>query len=54
MLSVVRREPDSFEEQEIELLVLLGRFVGATVQNIRAYDAERHTVEELRRRPDRA
>jgi len=49
MLSVVRREPDSFEEEEIELLALLGRFLGATVQNIRAYEAERQTVEELRR-----
>jgi signal transduction histidine kinase len=49
MLSIVRREPDSFDEQEIELLVLLGRFLGSTVQNIRAYEAERETVEELRR-----
>jgi signal transduction histidine kinase len=49
MLSVVRSEPDSFDEEEIELLVLLGRFLGATVQNIRAYEAERETVEELRR-----
>ncbi len=49
MLSLVRREPDSFEEQEIELVALLGRFLGATVQNIRAYEAERETVEELRR-----
>jgi signal transduction histidine kinase len=49
MISVVRREPDSFDEEEIELLALLGRFLGATVQNIRAYEAERHTVEELRR-----
>jgi signal transduction histidine kinase len=28
---------------------LLGRFLGATVQNIRAYEAEKTTVEELRR-----
>ena len=49
MISVVRREPDSFDEEEIELLALLGRFLGATVQNIRAYEAERETVEELRR-----
>ncbi len=49
MLSVVREAPDSFEEQEIELLTLLGRFLGATVQNIRSYEAERETVEELRR-----
>jgi signal transduction histidine kinase len=49
MLSLVREAPESFEEQEIELLTLLGRFLGATVQNIRAYEAERETVEELRR-----
>jgi two-component system, OmpR family, phosphate regulon sensor histidine kinase PhoR len=49
MLSLVRRDPDAFEEQEIELVTLLGRFLGATVQNIRAYEAERETVEELRR-----
>ena len=49
MISVVRVEPDSFSEEEIELLSLLGRFVGATVQNIGAYEAEKTTVEELRR-----
>jgi two-component system, OmpR family, phosphate regulon sensor histidine kinase PhoR len=49
MISVVRVEPDSFSEEEIELVSLLGRFVGATVQNIRAYEAEKTTVEELRR-----
>jgi signal transduction histidine kinase len=49
MLSLVRKEPDAFHEQEIELVTLLGRFVGATVQNIRAFEAERETVDELRR-----
>lgn len=49
MLSVLRREPDAFSQDEIELLTLLGRLVGTAVQNIRAYDAEHHTVEELRR-----
>jgi signal transduction histidine kinase len=49
MLSLVRREPASFDEQEIELVTLLGRFLGATVQNIHAYEAERETVDELRR-----
>lgn len=49
MLALLRREPDSFELQEIELVTLLGRFLGATVQNIRAYEAERETVAELRR-----
>ena len=49
MISIVRVEPDSFSEEEIELVSLLGRFLGATVQNIRAYEAEKTTVEELRR-----
>jgi signal transduction histidine kinase len=49
MISVLRSEPRSFEEEEVELLTLLGRFVATAVQNIRAYDAERTTVEELRR-----
>jgi signal transduction histidine kinase len=49
MLSLVRREPDSFGPEEIELAGLLGRLVASAVQNIRAYEAERKTVEELRR-----
>jgi signal transduction histidine kinase len=49
MISIVRAEPDAFDEEEIELVSLLGRFLGSTVQNIRAYEAERTTVEELRR-----
>jgi signal transduction histidine kinase len=49
MLSLVRREPDSFTENERELAGLLGRLVASAVQNIRAYEAERKTVEELRR-----
>jgi signal transduction histidine kinase len=49
MISIVRVEPDSFSEEEIELMSLLGRFLGATVQNIRAYEAEKTTVDELRR-----
>jgi signal transduction histidine kinase len=48
-ISVVRREPAAFDDGEIELLSLLGRLVGSAVQNIRAYEAERATVEELRR-----
>jgi signal transduction histidine kinase len=48
MISIVRVEPDSFSEEEIELVSLLGRFLGSTVQNIRAYETERTTVEELR------
>jgi signal transduction histidine kinase len=48
-ISVVRREPSSFSVGEIELLGLLGRLAGSAVQNIRAYEAERTTAEELRR-----
>jgi signal transduction histidine kinase len=49
MLSLVRREADSFSEEDVELAGLLGRLVASAVQNIRAYEAERKTVEELRR-----
>jgi signal transduction histidine kinase len=48
-LAVVRREPNAFTRGEVELLSLLGRLVGTAVQNIRAYEAERTTAEELRR-----
>ena len=48
-ISVVRREPDAFSDGEVELLGLLGRLVGSAIQNMRAYEAERTTVEELRR-----
>ena len=49
MVSLVRREPGAFSSQELELVGLLGRLVASAVQNIRAYEAERNTVEELRR-----
>ena len=49
MLSLVRREPNAFTDEEMELAGLLGRLVASAVQNIRAYEAERKTVEELRR-----
>jgi signal transduction histidine kinase len=49
MLALVRREPDAFSAGEMELAGLLGRLVASAVQNIRAYEAERKTVEELRR-----
>jgi signal transduction histidine kinase len=49
MLTVSRAEPHSFTRVDVELLTLLGRLVGSAVQNIRAYEAERATVEELRR-----
>jgi signal transduction histidine kinase len=48
-LSLVRREPSAFSADEIELLAVLGRLAGSAVQNIRAYEAERTTAEELRR-----
>jgi signal transduction histidine kinase len=49
MLSLARDRTDAFAEDEIELVALLGRFVATAVQNIRAYEAERRRVEELRR-----
>jgi signal transduction histidine kinase len=49
VISVGRGEPDAFSDHEIELMSLLGRLVAAAVQNIRAYESERRTVEELRR-----
>jgi signal transduction histidine kinase len=49
MISLVRREPQAFKSQELELVGLLGRLVASAVQNIRAYEAEHMTVEELRR-----
>jgi signal transduction histidine kinase len=49
MLSLVRREPNAFRPEEVELAGLLGRLVASAVQNIRAYEAERRTVDELRR-----
>jgi signal transduction histidine kinase len=49
MISLVRREPRAFKGQELELVGLLGRLVASAVQNIRAYEDEHNTVEELRR-----
>jgi signal transduction histidine kinase len=49
MISLSRVEVDAFTEEEVELVSLLGRLVATAVQNIRAYEAERQTVEELRR-----
>jgi signal transduction histidine kinase len=48
-LSLMRTEPGAFSLEEAELVSLLGRLAGTAVQNIRAYEAERQTVEELRR-----
>ena len=49
MLGLVRMERDAFLPEEIELVALLGRLVATAVQNIRAYEAERTTADELRR-----
>jgi signal transduction histidine kinase len=49
MISLSRAERGSFEPEDIELVSLLGRLVATADQNIRAYEAERSTVEELRR-----
>jgi signal transduction histidine kinase len=49
MLGVVRAEADAFAPEELELLALLGRLVATAVQNIRAYEAEHNTADELRR-----
>jgi signal transduction histidine kinase len=49
LISFVRRRPDAFSAEEVELVSLIGRLAATAVQNIRAYDAEHRTVEELRR-----
>jgi signal transduction histidine kinase len=49
MIALSRRERDAFSPDDIELVALLGRLAATAVQNIRAYEAEHHTVEELRR-----
>jgi signal transduction histidine kinase len=49
MISLSREQVDAFTEDEVELVALLGRLVATAVQNIRSYEAERSTVEELRR-----
>jgi signal transduction histidine kinase len=49
MLGLVRAEANAFAPAELELLSLLGRLVATAVQNIRAYEAERSTADELRR-----
>ena len=49
LISFVRRDPDAFSAEEIELVTLIGRLAATAVQNIRAYDAERRTVEEFAR-----
>ena len=48
-LALSRTEPASFREEEVGLVTLLARLVATAVQNLRTYEAERATVEELRR-----
>jgi signal transduction histidine kinase len=49
MISLSRAEVAAFSPEEVELVSFLGRLVATAVQNMRAYDAERSTVEELTR-----
>ena len=48
-LALSRNQPGSFGQEEVELVTLLARLVATAVQNLRTYEAERATVEELRR-----
>jgi signal transduction histidine kinase len=49
ILAILRSNTNAFQPDEIELATLLGRLVATAVQNIRSYEAERETVDELRR-----
>jgi signal transduction histidine kinase len=49
LISFSRRDADAFNSEEVELVSLIGRLAATAVQNIRAYDAEHRTVDELRR-----
>ena len=48
-LVISRSKPGAFRAEDIELVTLLGRLVASAVQNLRAYEAERATADELRR-----
>lgn len=48
-IALSRGEPNAFGREEIELVTLLGRLVATAVQNLLTYEAERATVDELRR-----
>ena len=48
-LALSRSERASFSQEEVGLVTLLARLVATAVQNLRTYEAERATVEELRR-----
>ena len=49
VLAISRTEPASFRAEEIDLVTLLGRLVATAVQNLRTYEAERASADELRR-----
>jgi signal transduction histidine kinase len=49
MLGLVRAEAEAFTPEDVELVALLGRLVATAVQNIRSYEAEHSTADELRR-----
>ncbi|HEY4412515.1 MAG TPA: histidine kinase dimerization/phospho-acceptor domain-containing protein, partial [Gaiellaceae bacterium] len=49
MIALSRAEVDAFSHDDVEMIALLGRLAATAVQNIRAYEAEHQTVEELRR-----
>ena len=48
-LALSRTAPAAFGADEVELVTVLGRLVATTVQNLRTHEAERATVDELRR-----
>jgi K+-sensing histidine kinase KdpD len=48
-ISVSRRETNAFSQEDADLLTMLGRQLATTVENIRAFEAERAAAEELRR-----
>ncbi len=49
MLGISRRELAAFPREDVDLITLLARQVATTVENIRAFEAERIAAEELRR-----
>jgi signal transduction histidine kinase len=48
-LMLSRTETAGFRADELELLTLLGRLVASAVQNLRTYEAERASLNEVRR-----
>ena len=49
VLAISRTSPSAFRVEEIDLVTLLGRLVATAVQNLRTYEAERASADELRR-----